>query len=259
MRKKCRFFLFLLPVFLTFCQTINSSREELNIPVNVVYFSFDDGPNSHKDTTIRLLEVLKKYEIQAMFCLLGRNAEYHPDLVRRIYNDGHIIVNHGYSGKLASEMNDNEFLENLLRGEKAIWSVLDLDEPPYLLYRPHGGFYAGKQKEIARNAGYTMLQGTVRAYDAVVSGKEKDSVVKEIICKTIKRRGGIILLHDMRDSHIQQERGLAKNPEGVFNRSWIPDAVEDIVVTLLDMGFEIRNTSELADGIVRGAFIVDNS
>jgi hypothetical protein len=144
-------------------------------------------------------------------------------------------------------MSDYEFKENLLHGEKAICAALGLDEPPYLLYRPHGGFYTRDQRRIVRNAGYTILKGTIRAYDAAVHGKEKKKVVREIIYKTIEQRGGLILLHDMRDTHIQQKKALAKEPEGDYNRSWIPDAVEDIIITLLEMKFEIRNSSELAD------------
>jgi peptidoglycan/xylan/chitin deacetylase (PgdA/CDA1 family) len=231
---------FLLPLIalllLCSCRSINRSRAELNIPLSMVYFSFDDGPNAKDDTTARLLDVLKKYQIKAIFCLLGVNAERYPDLVKRIYDEGHCIVNHGYSGKLASGMNENEFRNNLLRGEAAISTALGHDMSPKL-YRPQGGFYTSAQEEIIRNEGYMLVLSNVRVYDAVIDGTKQDKVVRDIIRKVEKQGGGIVLLHDAKDSSVQAETQLSKNPSGVFNRSWIPDTVERIITALLDKGF----------------------
>ena len=54
--------------------------------------TFDDGPNgSH---TASLLDILKRYELQAIFFVIGEHAEEYPDLVRRIHDEGHEIGNH---------------------------------------------------------------------------------------------------------------------------------------------------------------------
>jgi len=229
-------FLFLL---LCSCRTINRNRAELNIPHSVVYFSFDDGPNVKDDTTARLLDVLKQYQIKAMFCLLGVNVEQAPDLVRRIYDEGHCIVNHGYSDKWAVGMSDKEFRNNLLRGETAISAALGKELYPKL-YRPQGGFYLKRQEKILRDAGYTIIPATVRVYDAVITGREKDRAVREVTGKALKQGGGIILLHDARDSWTRAEKELAKNNNGDFDRSWIPQAVEEIIIILLDRGITFK-------------------
>jgi len=241
-------FTLLLPLFLLLssCKTINSSRAELNIPLSVVYFSFDDGPNAQGDSTARLLDVLKKYQIKAMFCLLGENAERYPDLVRRIYDEGHCIVNHGYSDIWASGMKPEQFRDNLVRGGAAISAALGHDMNPRL-YRPHGGFYHSAQEKIIRDEGYRVVPATARAYDAVVDGTQRHKVVKKIIKKVEKQGGGIILLHDARDSHAMTEAELAKNPHGVFDRSWIPCAVEEIIPALLDKGFMVNSPDVLVE------------
>jgi len=239
MRRK---FTLLLPLFLLLssCKTINHNRAELNIPPSMVYFSFDDEPNAQGDSTTRLLDVLKKYQIKAMFCLLGENAERYPDLVRRIYDEGHCIVNHGYSDKWAYKMKPEQFRYNLVKGGAAISAALGHDMNPRL-YRPHGGFYHSAQEKIIRDEGYRVVPVTARAYDAVVDGTQRDKVVKKIIKKVEKQGGGIILLHNARDSYVLTEVELAKNPHGVFDRSWIPGAVEEIISALLDKGFVIKN------------------
>jgi len=234
---KHKLFTLLLLQFLLFssCRTINHNRTELNIPPSYVYFSFDDGPNGQGDTTARLLDILKKYQIKAMFCLLGENAEQYPDLVRRIYDEGHSIANHGYSEKWANKMNEDEFRNNLVKGGAAISAALGFELSPKL-YRPHGGFYTSAKEKIIREEGYTLALSTIRVYDAVLDGTKQGKVVKRVIRKVEKNDGGLIILHDARDSHVRMEAELRKNPQGVFDRSWIPGAVEEIILVLLDKG-----------------------
>jgi len=63
--------------------------------------------------------------------------------------------------------------------------------------------------------------------------------------KLEKKNGGIILLHDGRDSHFRMERKLSKNPQGIFDRSWIPGAVEEIIIVLLGKGFTLASPKSL--------------
>jgi len=232
-------FLLLLIVFLVSgCQSITRKSAELTVEPSHIIFSFDDGPNDFNDTTARLLDVLKEYEIKAMFALLGENAEKNPGLVRRIYNEGHLLINHGYFDKLTNRMGEEEFRNNLAMGEAAISKALGKEFFPKL-YRPHGGLYSSTQKKIIREAGYTIVFADIRVYDAVMTGARKDKMISELIEKVEKQNGGIVLLHDGRGSQIQMGKELAKNQSGVFNRSWVPAAVEEIIIALKEKGFVI--------------------
>ena len=233
---------FLLCISLSACHSISRSSAELPIPPSTVIFCFDDGPNAQGSTTGRLLDVLERHGIRVMFTLLGENAEVYPDLVRRIYNEGHIIVNHGYSDRWAVRMGEDEFRENLLKGEAAISAALGKELYPKL-YQPHGGFYTSRQREIIREEGYTMITVSVRVYDAVASGAEKAKIVRQVIEKVEKQNGGVVLLHDGRDSHHRMRRKLEKNPQGAFDRSWIPDAAEEIITTLISKGFNLYSSN----------------
>jgi len=236
--------LLLLFILLSSCKSITRSGTDLHISPSLVYFSFDDGPDGHGDTTARLLDVLKKYEIRALFCLLGENAEYYPDLVKRIYDEGHYLVNHGYSEKHAYKMKDDVFRDNLLRGEAAISGALGVDMNPKL-YRPHGGFYNSRQEKICLDEGYIIVPVTVRLYDAVVDAEKREQIVKKTIKLVEKRGAGFILLHDGRDSYSRRKTELAKNPNGAFNRSWIPETLEEIITVLLDKGFILNSPDVL--------------
>jgi peptidoglycan/xylan/chitin deacetylase (PgdA/CDA1 family) len=246
MRNKLTFLLLIAIFLLSSCQSINSNRTEMGIPPAVVYFSFDDGPEAHGGATARLLDVLQKYQIRALFFLLGENAEQYPELVKRIHDEGHYIANHGYSEKHAYRMNDDEFRDNLLRGEAAISTALGFDMNPNL-YRPHGGFYNSRQEKIGIDEGYIIVPVTVRVYDAVVGAAERKKIVNKTINLVEQRGGGLILLHDGRDSYSRRETELEKNPNGAFNRSWIPDAVEEIIIALLNKGFLLQGEMPLFD------------
>ena len=58
------------------------------------FLTFDDGPSS---VTPRILDTLKQENIKATFFVLGSNVSKKPDLVKRMYDEGHFIANHGYS------------------------------------------------------------------------------------------------------------------------------------------------------------------
>src|SRR5687768_16289903 len=54
--------------------------------------TFDDGPTP--GGTDRVLDLLGKHGAPAPFFVIGKNVERHPDLLRRIAAEGHIVGNH---------------------------------------------------------------------------------------------------------------------------------------------------------------------
>jgi peptidoglycan-N-acetylglucosamine deacetylase len=60
-----------------------------------VGLTFDDGPSS--ETTPKVLEILREKGVRATFFVVGRQAERHPELVRRMVEDGHAVGNHTFS------------------------------------------------------------------------------------------------------------------------------------------------------------------
>ena len=226
------------------CRTLNitSSNEKIGLPPSKVIFTFDDGPNQHNNTTERLLDVLNKYQVKGVFCLIGVNVINNPEIVRRIYNEGHIIVNHGYSDKIAYFMDDDEFRENLLQGQRAITDVLGFEISPKL-YRPNGGIYNAAKNKIINEEGYVVVPYTTgNAMDPYTTYDKKEKLIKKIIERIEKQNGGIILLHDGRDGHERNTKELQKKPNSAYNRSWIPEAVEEIIIALLDKGFILNET-----------------
>jgi peptidoglycan-N-acetylglucosamine deacetylase len=61
----------------------------------VVAITFDDGPAApYTDSVLKLLEA---YSVPATFFVIGSSLERHPELGRRIVDEGHELGNHSYT------------------------------------------------------------------------------------------------------------------------------------------------------------------
>ncbi len=59
----------------------------------VAALTFDDGPSG--EYTPAVLDALRAEGVHATFFVLGRQAREHPDIVRRIVEEGHELASHG--------------------------------------------------------------------------------------------------------------------------------------------------------------------
>jgi peptidoglycan-N-acetylglucosamine deacetylase len=93
----------------------------------ILCLTFDDGPNPV--STIKLLEILEKHEVKALFFCDGRAAEKYPELIGLIKSKGHLTGNHGYMHldgwrtQLNNYINDVEFA--------SVHTSESLFRPPY--------------------------------------------------------------------------------------------------------------------------------
>ncbi|WP_020615810.1 polysaccharide deacetylase family protein [Paenibacillus daejeonensis] len=62
-----------------------------------IALTFDDGPDPIY--TPKLLDLLARYDAKATFFVVGANAERHPEILRRMIDEGHIIGIHNYVHK----------------------------------------------------------------------------------------------------------------------------------------------------------------
>ncbi|MCD1257626.1 polysaccharide deacetylase family protein [Paenibacillus athensensis] len=59
-----------------------------------IALTFDDGPDPAH--TPQLLDLLRRHQIKATFFVLGSKASQHPELIRRMHREGHLIGIHNY-------------------------------------------------------------------------------------------------------------------------------------------------------------------
>lgn len=66
-------------------------------------------------STLLLLDLFRRHQVEATFFVLGWVAERFPDLVKEIERGGHEVASHGYSHRLLTFMRPEEFRVDLLR------------------------------------------------------------------------------------------------------------------------------------------------
>ena len=150
----------------------------------LVALSFDDGP--HPVFTPQVLDVLERNNAKATFFLIGERALRHPEIVARIKAAGHEIANHYFTNGSILRHPDAEFLDGLLRTEKAIGVA------PPKFFRPPGGVAWTRQLRLAQAQGYQCVLGSAYPHDPM---HPPVWYIRWLIEKNLVP-GTIVILHD---------------------------------------------------------------
>jgi polysaccharide deacetylase family protein (PEP-CTERM system associated) len=86
-----------------------------NLSRLIPYADWDRCESRVERNTIRLLDLFGRYGVEGTFFVLGWIADRFPDLVREIERRGHEVASHGYSHRLLTFMQPEEFRADLLR------------------------------------------------------------------------------------------------------------------------------------------------
>jgi peptidoglycan-N-acetylglucosamine deacetylase len=105
-----------------------------------VSLTFDDGP--HPVHTPALLDRLAAEGIRATFFVLGRNAEKHPDIVRRMAAEGHDVGHHSFTHGEPASTSAATLVAESLRTARLLGDLLG--RRPRLFRPPHGKITGGK-------------------------------------------------------------------------------------------------------------------
>lgn len=198
--------------------------------------TYDDGPNDPH--TLKLLDVLAHHQVKATFFLIGRFVEQRPDIVQRIAAEGHAIGNHTYSHPSLPRLTLRQVAEELIQCEMALLTfggiqrgdaqvVAQDDVRPVAveeelktnlralrqatgtrLFRPPYGARSRRIVDLARGAGYEVVQWSAMGWDWHKTGADR-------VARYVERGrffyrgvtgGDVVLLHDGGDKAMGQDR-----------------------------------------------------
>lgn len=152
-----------------------------------IALTFDDGPTSY---TLEVLSLLKKYKAKATFFCIGKNIETHPEIVKQIIAEGHLVGNHSFShSKFFDFYNARKITEELektdLLLEKFTFQKINFFRPPYGVTTP-------SIRRALKKTRHKVIGWNIRSLDG--GTKNKDLIFNRIIKRVSP--GGIVLLHD---------------------------------------------------------------
>jgi peptidoglycan/xylan/chitin deacetylase (PgdA/CDA1 family) len=153
----------------------------------LIALTFDDGPANETDA---ILDILKQYNVQACFFVIGKNAAEHSALLDRINKEGHAVGNHSYghgfnfdwqtAAKMSAEIGKTNNTIAEVIGKKP-----KLFRPPYGVTNPN-------LAKAVKTTGMHSIGWSVRSFDT--KAKEPAKLLNRILTKL--EGGDIILLHD---------------------------------------------------------------
>ena len=175
-----------------------------------VFLTFDDGPST--SVTPYILDLLKEQNIKATFFVLGLKVESNPDLVKREYEEGHYIANHGYSHKYGEIYSSAQsVLDEYNKTNDSIKKALENEKYNSLIFRFPGGSSGGPYHDLKQEAKELLKQNGIASVDwnaltndaAGANTKEK---IMENFYNTVQNKSSIvILMHDASDKILTYE------------------------------------------------------
>src|SRR6478736_2544338 len=119
---------------------------------NKIYLTFDDGPTP--DITEWVLEELQKHQVKATFFCIGKNIDSHPNLFKKVIDEGHSIGNHTYNHLNGWKTISEEYLKNIFLCQSEINKIKSENDK---LFRPPYGKISKSQSRILRKLGYKII------------------------------------------------------------------------------------------------------
>lgn len=98
-----------------------------------IALTFDDGP--HEFYTEQVLDGLKQRGVHATFFIMGQNAQEHPEIVKRMAEEGHLIGNHTYHHVQLTDANAEEFEREIVSTNEVLEQITGTEinyiRPPF--------------------------------------------------------------------------------------------------------------------------------
>lgn len=194
-------------------------KEEVEKPVvtkPMIAITYDDGP--HPQNTLKILDILNKYNAKATFFMLGENVKRNSWIPRKVAEQGSQIGTHSWNHPNLNKLDKKDISFQIDNSSKIIeensGQVVKLFRPPY-------GNANQMVRDIAKEKNKAIILWNIDTED----WKSKDAKkVTEHVLNNVKE-GDIVLMHDIYSSTVE--------------------ASEEIIKVLTERGYELVTVSEL--------------
>ncbi len=187
-----------------------------------IAITIDDGPT--RGVTDKILDVLKLYNVQATFFVLGSKVQKNKSLLERMVREGHIVGNHSMEHK------DIGDIKGLFKTKKIKEAIVDSHKliAPYMTnsskwyFRAPYGSWQSRAASIINSTEYGSnyygpllwdIGGTLEASAFKVKraadwgcwskGWSVRKCLRGYINETDEKKGGVALFHDLKSDSVK--------------------------------------------------------
>jgi peptidoglycan/xylan/chitin deacetylase (PgdA/CDA1 family) len=176
---------------------------------NRIALTFDDGPTP--GVTELILDELRKRKLQATFFMIGQRIAAAPDLVRRLWAQGHEVGNHTFTHPKLTTLTDAQVEEEIEKTQEIMDEVL---HHRAAWFRPPYGALRQNQAGLLAKRDLGIVLWSVDSQDWSQPGADK--IAGTILAET--KPGSIILCHDL---HPQTAEGIGAILDGLLERGFL--------------------------------------
>jgi peptidoglycan/xylan/chitin deacetylase (PgdA/CDA1 family) len=177
---------------------IGTMQYKTSLPLedHEVVLTFDDGPLP--PYTSRILNILAENCVKVDYFLVGQMAKAYPDLVRRIYNSGHVVGTHSLHHPLTfNRMGEAALAKEVDGGIEAVDAAIGDPRAVAPFFRIPGLLRSNKADTYLTDKSLTVWSA-----DEVADDWHHGITAKKIVALAMKRidakdHRGVLLLHDI--------------------------------------------------------------
>lgn len=191
-----------------------------------VFLTFDDGPSPVN--TLRILEVLKRYNVKATFFIIGKNADEYPDILNRVKREGMCIAPHTYSHNYKIYRSEKAYFDDYEACNNAIMKITGSETVPFMRL-PGGSTIQVSNKDVMKGIKTRLINNNIKYVDWNVSSadaameKVPAALIKNNVISQCKGKNFVVIL--MHDSN---------------TKTTTVEALPDIIEYLKDNGYVFK-------------------
>lgn len=158
----------------------------------VVYLTFDEGYEN--GYTSKILDVLKTQDVKAMFFVTLPYVKQNPDLIKRMYDEGHYVCNHTdhHLSMPSIATDENKFNTEITSVAEAYNQITGSQMPPF--FRPPMGHYSQRSLAMTKSLGYRTIFWSFAYCDWKPESQPEPTKAKQLMLDGL-HNGAIYLLH----------------------------------------------------------------
>ena len=181
----------------------------------MIALTFDDGPSQYTD---RILQVLLQYDARATFCVIGKQINEYPDVLKRTAASGNEIACHTWSHPNLTNLSAAKVRTQIVNTNDL---VKELTGYEVKVLRPPYGKHNKTVRNICADLGLVIAHWELdtRDWSTRSTSKTYNAIMKNA------KNGYIVLCHDLYET--------------------TAEAVEQAIPDLINQGYQLVTVSEL--------------